>query len=696
MVRTRGGPASRKSPSADAYARKKARERSRQSAIARAGNDIAATFPKRRRHATRRKLAGSLLAFCQSAMREKFGLSFSPDHLTAIDQMETAILHGGNFALAMPRGSGKTTLVIACVLWALLNGHKRYLALIGADKRAASKLLSGIKVELETNDTLLELYPEAIYPIRCLERIANRCKGQNYGGAATYIEWTAEKIVFATIPGADISGAVIEVCGIMGGVRGMQHTRPDGEPIRPDVFVVDDPQTNKSALSTTMVEQRLELITATLPGLAGPGKEIAGFCLCTVIEADDVADQLLNRELYPDWRGQRFKMVYEWPGNSDLWDDYASVYRESMAAGLGLDRCNEYYSKHRDAMDAGAVVAWPERKTPRELSALQHAYNLRLRMGAAFFKECQNEPLDQADGDDLLPVEHIQRKTNGYRRGVVSRDADLLTAFVDVQDRLLYWLVLATRTTDFSTWVVDYGAWPEQRSSYFSLSSVTRTLAKRYAGAGREGRIRSGLLELVDHLVGRLWMMPDGTTALPLSRIGIDAAWESRVVQAVALESPHAARLLPRFGRGVAADDVPFEMWKPKPGERRGVGWKIRPAEGGGRYALLDTNYWKNFTHARLAVGTGDRGALSLFQPEGLATHRMLAEHLRAEARVETKTGERTVQIWKEKPNKPDNHFFDCLVGAVAMAAIEGASLSELRLTNAPTRRRRVRRVMKL
>lgn len=692
----RQGAGTRKAPPDSAYARRKARERNRQAKQAREGNDIA-PLPPARRPAERQAVSRSLLAFCRRCMREKFGKAFSKDHLRAIAKMEAAILDGGNFALAMPRGSGKTTLIIAAVLWALLNGHKRYLALIGADKKFAIKLLSAIRVELETNDGLLDLYPEACYPIRCLNRIANRCKGQNYRGDATYIEWAAEKIVFATVPGAAISGSVIEVCGIMGGVRGMQHTTPGGETIRPDVFVVDDPQTNKSARSATMVEQRLEVITGTCPGLAGPGQEISGFCLCTVIEEDDVADQLLNPELFPDWQGERFQLVYAWATNEDLWEDYATLYRESMAAGRGLEPCNAFYRKHRKKLDAGAVVAWPERFTKREVSAIQHAYNLLLKLGDAFWKECQNAPKANDESEDLLTVAQIEAKTCGYSRGTVPPDANLLTAFADVQDRLLYWLVLATRTSDFTSWVVDYGAWPEQRASYFSLSSATKTLAKRYPNAGREGRIRKGLLDLTDHLVNRQWSMPDGTTQLKLKLIGLDAAWESRVIQNVALESPHSARLLPRFGRGIKAEDAPFEAWKSKPGERRGIGWKIRPGEGGGRYALLDANYWKNFTHARLAVEIGDRGALALFKSPTLTTHRMLAEHCRAERRVESKTNERTLQIWKEKTNKPDNHLFDCLAGAIAMAGIEGASLTELQTTRkAKPARKRGRRVVNI
>lgn len=49
----------------------------------------------------------SFRAFCESYFPDVFALSFSDDHLKIIAKTEQAVLHGGLFALAMPRGSGK-------------------------------------------------------------------------------------------------------------------------------------------------------------------------------------------------------------------------------------------------------------------------------------------------------------------------------------------------------------------------------------------------------------------------------------------------------------------------------------------------------------------------------------------------------------------------------------------------------------
>ncbi|MBC7238286.1 MAG: hypothetical protein H5T69_20795, partial [Chloroflexi bacterium] len=55
-------------------------------------------------------------------------------------------------------------------------------------------MLESIKMELDGNELLLEDFPEAVYPIHCLEGIANRCAGQLYKGQRTHIGWTAREI----------------------------------------------------------------------------------------------------------------------------------------------------------------------------------------------------------------------------------------------------------------------------------------------------------------------------------------------------------------------------------------------------------------------------------------------------------------------------------------------------------------------
>ncbi|MBL4698449.1 MAG: hypothetical protein JKX70_06420 [Phycisphaerales bacterium] len=63
--------------------------------------------------------------FCETYFKQTFTMAWSDDHLKVIAKIEQAVLEGGLFAMAMPRGSGKTTLCEMACLWAILIGARR-------------------------------------------------------------------------------------------------------------------------------------------------------------------------------------------------------------------------------------------------------------------------------------------------------------------------------------------------------------------------------------------------------------------------------------------------------------------------------------------------------------------------------------------------------------------------------------------
>lgn len=686
-----------------AYDRRKDRERQRQADKSREGRDIG-PIPKCSDPKLVAKLKKSLRLFCETCLPGRFKLKWSKDHLRALDKIERAVIAGDLFALAMPRGSGKTTIISAAVMWAILHGYRRYAVLIGSDRDAAQRLLAGIKVELETNDMLLELYPEAIHPIRSLEGKANKATGQLLDGDRTYIEWKGPRIVFATVPNSPASGAIIETYGITGRIRGAQFTRADGELARPDFFMLDDPQTDRSARSTSQVTRRLNSISGTVLGLAGPGESISGFATVTVIEPGDVADQLLDRDKYPDWQGERFKLVYEWPTHPsavDHWERYQTARSEGMKLGRGLADCTAYYASHREEMDRGAIVAWDERydKKKGELSALQHAYNLRFASPLTFDAEYQNQPVPPDLDVEVLPVEILEKKVSGHPRRELPNACDLVTAMIDVQGNLLYWMVCAWESDKFSGQVLDFGAWPQQTSQYFTLRGASKTLAKVYPRKGLEARIRQGLWDLIDFLSAARYPTRGRERSERVDLIGIDAAWgpSTETVQKVAIEHPRAAWIVPCFGRGIGPSDTPMAEWKAKDGERKGDMWILRPSNGS-KHLVVDSNAVKSFTNQRLNVAIGDPGSICLFKPQLTTELRMVAEQWRSEQpKTVSIAGGRSGEVWTLPPSKPDNHLWDTLCGCVVLASLRGAKLAELQ-TRAATRKqqRRPKRTLKI
>ncbi len=674
LIEVRHAP--REESEGDPYEKLKDRARARNVAIALAGRDIgelpSVADPERKARAAR-----DFRFFCESYFPLTFHLNWSADHLKVINRIEQAVMSGGLFSMAMPRGSGKTTICECACIWAALNGHREFVCLIGSDEGHAMDMLDSIKMELDGNELLLADYPEVVFPIQALDGIANRCNGQLYQGERTHIGWTAREIVLPTMPGSVASGAIVKVAGITGRIRGMKYKRADGRTVRPTLVVIDDPQTDESARSLSQCATRESILAGAILGLAGPGKKISGIMPCTVIRPGDMADNILSREKHPEWNGERTRMVYSFPSDEKLWLRYGELRAESLRMFGDMRLATEFYSSHRSAMDDGAQIAWPERFNHDELSAIQHAMNLKLQDEAAFFAEYQNEPLPEVKAsDNELTTDQIAGKLNRIERQLVPIGASHLTMFIDVQATLLFYSVIAWED-DFTGYLVDYGTYPDQRRTYFTLRDARATLAHATKAGGLEGCIYAGMERLTADCLSREWRRDDGAM-LRIEKCLIDANWGSStdVVYQFCRQSQFAGIVMPSHGRFVGASSQPFSEYKRKPGDRVGHNWRIPNVHGkrAVRHVVYDTNFWKTFIHARLAVAMGDRGCLSHFgdTPE---THRLLAEHLSAEYRVRTEGRGRIVDEWKQRPERGDNHWFDCVVGCAVAASMQGVSL---------------------
>ena len=678
---TQNGPAAIATGDAEAYRRHKARAARRQAELAEAGQEIGPPPPvvnPERREACRLNLR----LFCETYYSAVFFLAWSADHLRAIAKIERAVLKGELFALAMPRGSGKTALCLVAAIWAAVYGHHKFICLIAATERRARKLLEiGIYRSLERNPLLMADFPEVCHPVRKLERTPQRAAKQKCNGVYTSIIWTKNEIVLPTIYRDDgsttpASGTIITVCGLTGGeVRGQIKDMPDGSMVRPTLVLLDDPQTKASAKSVTQSEDRVELLQGDVLGMAGPDRAIAGMMPCTVIRPLDMADEILDPEKNPEWHGERTKLIYAFPSDEGLWEEYTNLRKAGLRRG-DTSASDEFYRKRRAAMDSGAKVAWPERfwADKGEVSAVQHAMNLLIRHGEAmFFAEFQNEPLVAKYEDDLLDADAIAAKCNRRPESTVPTSCTRLAMFVDVQKKLLYYAVLAFEP-NFTGYVIEYGSWPDQKQHHFLYRSVRRTLQTAHRGHGEEAAILAGLEDLTAAKIGRPWTRDDGA-AMRITACLIDAGYQKDTVELFCRQSKHAGVVVPSKGLPVSAASIPLDERKRKKGEEVGDNWRLtgRQGEHSVRLMLFDANHWKSFLHARLAVAIGGKGCLSLWG-RSEARHRMIAEHLTAEYRTRTEGRGRTVYQWECLPGR-DNHLLDCVAGCHVAASLLGIRL---------------------
>ena len=668
---------SQRDKDSEAYKKHAAKMAARMRAAVAAASEIGPlpeVFDQERRDSCK----GDLRAFCEVYRPEAFNMGWSSDHLKALNRLELTAMEGGLFGLAMPRGSGKTTLSVTAALWALLYGHRSWACVIGATAPKAQGLLRAIKSQLRFNQLLLADFPESCWPIACLEGQAKRALGQKLGGEPTNIEWLSDRVVFPTVKGSPASGATLTVCGITGDIRGQQATLPDGSVIRPDYVLLDDPQTRESARSTTQNDARIETLYGDVLGLAGPGVKISGVMTCTVVQRNDMADVILDREQSPEWHGERSQLLEGWPQRMDLWQKYQDIREAELRNDGDGSEATEFYREHQADMDLGCEATWPERFNEDEASAIQHALNLWLRDEGAFWAEYQNQPLDKVD-DELISDTAIMQRVHTETRGNIPVEADRLTAFIDIQKECLFYTVAAWRADHFTGWVVDYGAYPDQGTNNFRYSQAKKTFGKLWPNESLEVHLMRALNDLARELCSKDWRRADGAS-LSITRVMVDANWgiSRDTVYAFAKQSPYRSVIYPSHGKFVGASSEPLNAkWKRKPGTKIGQHWRVVPEANTKRptmYCLYDTNWWKSFMFQRLGTEPGTQGSLTLFKASP-ATHKTFARHCKAEYPTKVESKNRTVDEWKLKPDRPDNHWFDCLVGCCVAASIEGCGL---------------------
>lgn len=657
-----------------AYERKKEAEAKRQRMQSAQGAEIG-SIPECMNPDRREECRFNLRLFCEVYLPEQFPLAWSEAHLAAITRLESSILNGGLFAYAMRRGGGKTTLARAAVLWATLYGHRNYVVLIAATDRDARKSLRSIKTMLQHNDELLADFPEVIYPIRHLGGVAQRAQKQTYNGEPTNIHWKQDAVIYADIPGAEGSQAVIETIGITGAVRGRNITRPDGTTVRPSFVLLDDPQKKTDARSPNRIEFLTEIINGDVLGLAGPGEAISAVMTCTIIEPDDLAERYLDHTRNPMWQGQLSGILESLPTNEALWLEYSQILAASFEEGTEGRPATEFYRRNQAAMDEGAKATWPECFEPWQASAIQNAMTLKLRNENAFWAEYMNQPRRRGLSTSAASrtqvyatIGQLARRLTPFAAGNSTElTQPSLTGFIDVHLSALYWMMVATDSRSIAH-VIDYGTWPEQNSRYFSLGSIKKTIAHAYAGHPEDHQILAAIADLLK-LLKNEWLDEEGNGTKP-DLILVDAGWGAHT-DTIFAACKNGEKILPSKGTGIGPAHRDLTEWTKNTGDKFGDHSLISAASGKRKQKSVwfDSNYWKSRVHRAFQVPAGSSGGLSLFKGHA-SDHELLADHIVAEYPIETFGRGRRVDVWNPNPGKPDNHWLDCLVGCHVAHAI--------------------------
>lgn len=591
--------------------------------------------------------------FLKTYFPETFTRPFCPAALRFLSDVQTILTDGGGNkkVIAMPRGSGKSSMLLNALLWATLYAHKRYVLLISASattsKRLMKNLLTQLQGELVTAD-----FPAVCVPLRALDGKWQKAKHQRHHGQPTAVELTASQIVFPTIEDAETSGIVIGCTSISANFRGMAHVCADGSTRRPEVVLIDDPQSRKDAMSASAVDRLEELIQGDILGLASAdSRPLSVFMGCTVIAKGDLAERFLDLKGKPDWRGQRESLVSGFGEDEQTrWLVYDSLWRDEQAGRVPPGTSTEYFMEHKQILERGINVMDESLYSPDECSPVQRARNKLLEMGAsAFASEMQNRPLALRETEYTLEPEEVLEHLNGRKRYEIPEDSVKIVAGIDL-NRYAAAYCVASQNGVGSLSVLDYSFYTP--TGRHQLWEDGETPEKKIA-------------EAINAVVALLFGNPVYGDALDV--LIVDAGYSSQTVYS----SVQALQGVYKHRRTYAARGLPGERYD-LPRNRRllityGDGCDVRRSLPNVIF-YWDSHYHHIKTQKSFKLARGCDGETTIFgtRPE---VHRVFAEQVTADKLVSTSTASngRTVAKWEVNRH---NEMGDCLAMCSAAASI--------------------------
>lgn len=614
----------------------------------------------------RKRLEKDFPAWLRFHGGEAFADKWSPDHLAVLAKIREAIDKGGHFALAMPRGHGKTTILKWALLYVMLTGKRRYVVVVAATAELAGALTDFVRAQLIESPSLLEHYPHVCHYAKATEGKAIKAKYMlRRDFKPLGLGWGKATLILPTPMGRDApypsDGAVLEGHGLTGAIRGKWRDDKAGKVMRPDFVLLDDPQTRESGESPSQCAMRERIITGDVLGLAGPRKKIAAVMPCTVIRKGDLAHRFLDHAVHPEWQGMTFQLVKKWPDAQDtLWKEYADLLREGLGNGEGNGAATAYYKKNRKAMDAGAEVAWAARVRDGEISAIQTAENLLIESGSQFWAEYQNDPQDVASGQYELTIDQIISHATDLPRLHLPERSVVLCGHIDINRAGLHWVMagfdqqMTAHAAAYSRHPSRGELWPENATEHLIGQCITR-----------------GLAELCDAIAGTVFHR--GGSRMTPSLVLVDASFNSETVHRFCETWRGPFRVMPAIGRASTRYQWNKGTIVGRPMEQC---HRQRPQKRICPYVMFNACYWREVAQRAFLGTPGEAGGCTLFNAGSPLAHRPFAEHVVAERLAEKFTSPKGEVIWKWNPPTGHNDWGDALTGAYVAAAIEGITTS--------------------
>lgn len=654
----------------------------------------------------RQRTKNDFVAFCKEYGGEvSFYRDWQPVHFAVARDIEDVVIRGGKKAVAAPRGMFKSTFARWAILFATLQhpGRHKVVIYLGAVGGATGRSRKFILNQLRKNKAIKADFPEVCYPLEQYGGIKQR--RLTYGGVPIEASWSNTEIVFPTVAGFETSGSVVMFLSIGSeGIRGADHTA-EAFAIRPSFVVIDDPQSDMSANSISMVKGMHGIVTGTVRDLGGFDRKtklrqkLSVLASCTCIAPEDLAMQLLDKSKSPDYRGSLYKRLPSMPTNMALWRKYKDIRTKSLNEKGDISDATEFYRANRAAMDAGAVCLDPTDFEEDMISGVQLAMDRWAENEYTFWTEQQNDPQQAkySSGGFLSPP-FVLRKQRALPRFHVPPESVFMTAHIDVGKHLLWYCVTSWAAGLKHGHLCDYGVFPSQGVPFIRKGTPVISLQEVYENGDEFDKVKAAIVDLAEIVfeqqyfvngreldTNRVSSLTHLVTKKPfpfLGLCGVDASdgnLETTIWQAV-IASRHRNRLIPAYGSAAKARLMRYLPMKSGESRRPGVDWICNPeslrktlAPGVDVTSLkYDANTFKTAVNASLLVPVGTDGTITIYRG-GDEEHAMISEQLCSEDYTPRKVGANTYDDWRmKKPQVADNDLWDALVGTAALASFAG------------------------
>ncbi|MBO7685776.1 MAG: hypothetical protein J6V72_05300 [Kiritimatiellae bacterium] len=577
---------------------------------------------------------------------------------------QNCALSGGMTAELIARGGGKTTWIdIILPAWAVLYGHRSFPVTFGASMRAAKKNLKSVKRHFARSPEILADFPAIAIPIRQLGGISQRCASQTYHGQPTDIEWGSDQITLPMVrddSGQPLDagcGAILAATGIGGAIRGANE---GGK--RPDMVLIDDPQTKKAAASPKLVQSILEYIHSDALALAGHDTTIAAFLTITPQRYGDVATEISSQAKYPEWAVKVQPFIKTLPPK---WDQLVTLFCEQYAldaAAKDYDRprSTAWYRENAALFESMETIDPEQYDKTREIDVNHHLLNLRAKLGKVAFNAEIMMQVSDAASEIQITADTVANALNGAPRGVCPPGTDTVVGCCDINIQAgagLSWALVAFGPSRVGA-VIDYGRFPADGSPLVPPNSSDLLRNRRVAAAIRE----------VVNIVATRRIRDAKNRAVRVRALGFDRGWLPDVVHRTLYV---IRKRVPVGFPIVAMRGFPWNKFGTRASDILRRGDHIFATRSKyGEYLAFMAPYWREIQQSGWLETPLMPGSLSTFGQDAL-THTQLATEVCAEKLVrkyQAYSGRETTTAWDWITTGPE-HYCDALTGAFALAS---------------------------